>query len=289
MRIHWYQAFRFLGIWAVAVLAWVVSTGYFLFRYQRVAASMRVYRRLFPERGRFFHLLCVWRQFHNFASLFSERLYLEAGKEVEIQSEGWQHLEAAAEGGSGGIIVMSHMGNWELAARLFRRRRLKMMLFMGARKDEKVEKVQKTDLTADRVQVIAARQGTGSPLDALEGLRHLRSGGFISMAGDRVGYADQRCVPVQFLGREVMLPQAAYEFAMISGAPLFVFFVLRTGKKEYRIQISEPEILKKPPRAERGQVIAQAAQRYARRLEEELRHHPFQWYHFGESNIHRAL
>jgi predicted LPLAT superfamily acyltransferase len=288
-RVWPYRFFRFLGVWAVAAIAWLVSTGYFLFTLRRVKASLQFYQSLFPGRNRFFYLRCAWRQFHNFASVFAERLTLESGREIEYLSDGWEYLQKAAERGTGGIIIMSHVGNWEVAARLFRRRNMKMMLFMGTREGEGIERLQKSDLKVDRVRVAAIPEGAKSTLDGLEGLKFIRRGGFISMAGDRVGHPGQRCVPVRFLGHEVSMPEAPYRFAAISHTPLFVFFVFRTGKRKYLIRITPLKIIGRTSRSERRKAIQQAAQEYSYQLEEAVRQFPYQWYHFGNTVVHDGL
>jgi predicted LPLAT superfamily acyltransferase len=286
-----YRLFRRAGVWAVAVIAWIVATGYFLFRPSRVRASLRFYRRLFPERSRPGQLTCVWRQFHDFARVFVERLALERGGEVEYTSQGWDHLTGAAQSGRGGVIVMSHAGNWEMAARLFRRRELPIMLFMGERAQEEVEQLQKSDLLAERVQVVASRRGTGAPalFNGVEGLRFVRSGGFVSISGDRLAGPDQRRVAARFLGQEISLPAAPYRFALLAGAPLFVFFAFRLAPRRYHIEITEPMEEVQTSGSARRTRIERLAQCYATLLEEAVRRHPFQWYHFGETVVHEGL
>jgi len=100
------------------------------------------------------------------------------------------------------------------------------------------------------------------------------------MAGDIVWRDDQRKVPVKFLGHNAYLPEAPFVFALVSGAPLLVFFAFRTGKNSYHFSLSEPIILPPVSRGERPAAIGRAAQQYAELLEQSLRQHPFEWYHF---------
>jgi len=269
-----------MGVKFVSLFAWVVSTGYFLFAPTRVAISVRFYKALFPERSTFYYLWCTWKQFHGFASLFAERLELEEGGQIEYTSEGWDHLERAAEEKTGGIIVMSHLGNWEAAARLLKRSGLKILLYMGQRRDEQVEKTQKRSLKSENVGLVTVDDSGSEPLNGLQGLKFLKEGGFVSIAGDRTSHKNQRLVEAPFLGHIVALPQAPYLFAAIAKVPVYFFFAFRTERGKYHFQISSPNYIRPLSRSDREACVQKAAREYATLLEDVVRKFPFQWYHF---------
>jgi len=271
-----------LGLWIFVVFAWTVSTGFFLFFPFRVGNSIRIYRILFPDRSWFYHTWCAWQQFHNFTDVFFDRFLLQDFGDISYTSEGWEYLEQAIKNGTGGIILMSHMGNWEVAAHLLKQTqdKIRLLLYMGIKQKEQIEQIQKEGLCLSGIQIIAVGQEGGSPLDIVEGIQFIKSGGFVSLTGDMIWKKDQRTVPVKFIGHEVFLPEAPYLFALLSDAPLFIFFALRIGKKKYHFSISEPLYLKAVSRGERTAAIQQSAQRYANALEAMLRSNPLQWYHF---------
>jgi predicted LPLAT superfamily acyltransferase len=286
MQIFFYRFFVFLskmlGSWAFYGFAWIVATGYFLFFPLRVITSVRFYRALYPDRSRFYHLICTWKQFHNFTDVFIDRFLLMEFDDISYTSEGWQHIDQALLKKRGGIILMSHMGNWEVAAYLLKRRKhdIRLLLYMGIKNKEKIERIQKESLSQSDIRIIAVDQYGGSPMDILEGVNFLNSGGMVSLTGDVIWKKDQRAVSVSFLGHEITLPEAPYLFALLSGAPLFIFFAFRTGKKKYHFTLSEPIYVQAPSREERAEAIRQSAQQYADILEDTLRRNPLQWYHF---------
>jgi lauroyl/myristoyl acyltransferase len=273
---------RILGTWFFKVFSRFVSTGYFLFFPGRVAIGMRFYRALFPERGRGYHLWLTWRQFHGFTDVFLDRFLLQSSDDITYTSEGWDILQKAADDGSGGIVLMSHMGNWDVAAHLLRRNGLRLLLFMGSREKEQLEKIQKESLAESGLTVLAVDREGGSPFDILEGLRFIKEGGLISLTGDRVWTAGQRTVPVNFLGHRVLLPEAPHSIALLSGAPLFVFFAFRTGDRQYHFSISGPIRVSASSRRDRERAVRESAQQYADILAEMTRKYPVQWYHFEE-------
>lgn len=188
----------------------------------------------------------------------------------------------AVSGQQGGILLMSHLGNWEMAATLLKQQKkdMQLLLYMGRKEKEGVERMQKDDLRRSGITIIAADKENNSPFTAVEGIRFLQSGGVVSMAGDIVWRSDQRKVRVTFLGYDAYLPEAPFIFALVSGAPLLVFFVFRTGESNYHFILSEPIAILPASRKERSEAISKAAQKYADLLERSLRQHPFEWYHF---------
>jgi predicted LPLAT superfamily acyltransferase len=273
---------RIFGTWILAVFAWIVSTGFFLLFPFRVNAGIRFYRLLFPDKPWFFLLGCVWRQFHHFTDIFLDRFMLQEYDDVQYASEGMSGLKQVLQTGSGAILLMSHLGNWEIAAHLLKRNHpgMNLMLYMGVKHKEQIEGMQKTSMAENGVRVMAVDQQGGSPLDIVEGVRFVQTGGVVSLTGDVLWREDQRKVSVKFLGMNILLPETPYLFALLSGVPIFVFFACRTGKKSYRISLSEPIVVNALSRQERPEAIRKAAQRYAALLEETVRRYPFQWYHF---------
>ncbi len=271
-----------LGPWIFIIMSQGVAAGYFILFPGRVAVSVRFYRALFPSRSIFYYILCAWKQYRNFTSVFLDRHLLLDSDNITYTSKGEEQLEAAMEK-TGGIILMSHMGNWEVAAHLLKNQyeKIRILLYMGISAKEEIEKIQKDDLGGSGVRIMAVDQDGGSPFDAMKGIQFLKSGGFVSLTGDIVWKKNQRTAPVNFLGHKVLLPEIPYVFALLSGVPLFIFFTFRTGKNRYHFTLSEPIHIRAASRDIRNEVIQKSAQKYADLLEHTLRGHPFEWYHFG--------
>lgn len=286
MNGFWYRLLmrvaRLFGPWLFALLSRIIALGYFMFS-RRVSISRRFYGALYPERGRVYHLWCVFKQYQNFTTIHFDRFLMAQAGSATFTSRGWEKLDAVI-GCEGGILLMSHLGNWEMAATLLKQQRkdLQLLLYMGVKEKEGVEGLQKNDLRRSGITIIGADQENSSPFSALEGIRFLQTGGLVSMAGDIVWRSDQRQVRVTFLGHDAYLPAAPFIFAMVSGAPLFVFFVFRTGKNSYHFTLSDPIPIQSHSRQGRPAAIARAAQQYAELLEKSLKEHPFEWYHFNK-------
>lgn len=272
-----------IGVWFFSFSAWFVATGFFLFFPRRVAQSVRFYRALFPERGRLYALCRTWRQYHMFTTVFVDRFRLRKYGRLPYTSQGRRHLDDALKGRTGGIILMSHMGNWEAAAHILKgeRRDMDLLLIMGIRDKEQIERLQKESLAESGVRIMAAGQADGSPLDILEPLWFLKEGGLVSLTGDVIWNENQRAVHVDFSGHRAALPETPHMLALVSGAPIFVLFAFRKKDGAYDFSVTPPIYVAAASRSDRQAAIQRSAQRYADLIVEKLQEYPDQWYHFG--------
>lgn len=284
MKLLFYKALmaasNMFGEWFFRAGAWAVATGYFLLFPSRVRTSVDFYRALMPGKKFPAYLGCAWRQFHSFTNVFLDRYMLLKGERVMYTEEGWDILAEALSARQGGILLMSHLGNWEVAAYLLKEKGLDLLLYLGRKQGEQIEAYQKESLANSKIRVSYTDPGSQSPFDILDGIGHLRRGGFISTTGDRLWTERQRSVKVKFLGRDVMLPETPYLLALHSGMPIYVFFSVRTGDRTYHFTVSPPLYVKAASKQERTAAVAAAAQAYAGLLEKAVRAYPCEWFHF---------
>jgi len=284
VKSFWYRLLeittRIFGSWLFVIVSKCIAAGYFLFS-KNANESHRFYGLLYPEKSRFHHNLCTFRQYQNFTTIHYDRFLASHGQKTVFQSEGWEKLESVVHE-NGAILLMSHLGNWEIAAHLLSQKenKLNLLLYMGVKEKEGVEGLQKEHLQESGVTIIGVPRDGGSPFDAVEGIRFLQDGGLVSMTGDILWRGDQKSLEVDFLGGKARVPEAPYIFALVSGSPIFCFFSFRVGKNEYIFRFADPIYIRSVNRKDRANIIQAAAQEYADLLEAELRAHSLQWYHF---------
>ncbi len=274
-------ASRVVGNWFFVAVSRLIAAGFF-FLSNKTAESHRLYALLFPDRSSLFHRWCTFQQYQNFTTIHLARLLLSRqSAKISHTSQGLEYLEQFT-GQQGAIILMSHLGNWDVAAHLLQKEKpgLDLLLYMGSRQKEQVEKQQKEQLRRAGVRIIGIEQDNGSPFDGVAGINHLREGGLLSLSGDILWNREQRTVEVDFLSGRARLPMAPYIFALLTGAPILVFFTFRTGHNSYHFSLEKPIVLPETNRQQRQQAIGEAAQQYADLLEQRLREHPLEWYHF---------
>jgi predicted LPLAT superfamily acyltransferase len=269
-----------LGSRPIRFFAWWVSTGFFFLRPSRRRVSVQLYQAVFPDRKGWYHLYCAWRQFHSFAATYGDRIDIESRKGVFISTQGGEGLLEEKKRGTGGIILMSHMGSYEIAARGFQKYGLKLLLIMGEKEARLVARDQRRAMQ-DRGITIQVATGQGDSLmGGLEAIKFIREGGFVSLAGDLIWTEQRSLVPVKFFGRDVALSTGPYLLALVSGAPLFILFTFRIKRGRHQVIVLPPRKVRASSRSERDKVLQENAQAYAEALEEMVRRYPFQWYVF---------
>ncbi len=273
---------KIFGIWFFKVSSWFVATGFFFMFPHRVQAGLVFYHALYPERNWIWHLLCVWKQYHNFTSVFIDRFRLMESGYIPYSAFGWEYIENALNAKKGGIILMSHLGNWEIAAHLLKEKRpdIPVLLYMGIKEKEEIEKIQKESLRQKGVSIIAVDRNGGSPFDIIDGIKNLENGGLVSLTGDMIWTGKQRSIEVKFLNHKIMVPETPYVLALMSGSPVFVFFAFRKKDGSYFLKATPPIYVESADRNKRDKAIKEAAQKYALALEQAVMGHPFEWYHF---------
>lgn len=269
-----------LGSWFIRFFAWWIATGYFLFRPSRRRSSFQLYRCIFPDRSWWYYLYCVWSQFHSFAATYADRIELDSKKGVLIAAQGKEGIFEAAKRGIGGVIVMSHLGNYEVAARAFQEIGVKHLMIMGEKEARQVSRDQRETLAARGISILVATGQGDSIFGGVEAIRFISEGGFISLSGDLIWTKQRSPLPVKLFNREVALTSAPHLLALISGAPLFTLFTFRIRKGMHRIIISPPRQVMASSRSERNVTLRASAQAYADTLEQSVRQYPFQWYIF---------
>jgi len=283
-KIFYYVALYFSrrwGLWFFRTFSWFIAAGYYLLLPWRVGHSYKFYRALIPGKNIFYYLRCAWKQYHHFTGVYVHRfIHLPEGA-IEFTKDGWQYLDEAVKKKTGAVVVMSHVGNWELAAHMLKRKGLPVMLFLGAKAKhkEQMESIHKRKLAESGIQVVITSQEDQSPFALLDAVNFLRAGGIVSLTGDRL-WGNQRFVVVDFLGHEAKLPETPHLLALVTGAPLMTFFTYQKAIGKYHVTVSAGRTVKAASRAQRQDAVCRSAQLYADELAAFVRAHPFEWHHF---------
>ncbi len=221
----------------------------------------------------------VWRHFWTFSQVILDRVFMlgAEGRGISMTAEQPEVLHQALDLGSGCLLLGAHLGSFE-ASRSIKRARPEVPLRLV--QDRQVNPAATAFLEALNPEVagqvldIGARPGAGLAL-----LAALQNGSLVAMLADRPR-GEERTVTVDFLGHPARFPVAPHEVAMVTGAPVVLFWGLHVGAGRYRVVFEQ---LPTPPRVARGErerVVRESAQRFAARLEHHARAAPYNWFNF---------
>ena len=138
-----------LGLWFLRTLSWFIATGYYFLFPLRVKESVKFYRALFPERG--FATLCTvpGSSIITLPMSISTVLFHWA-KKISNLSVKAGNIWTRRCRKNRRDLVMSHIGNWELAAQTLNQKGLPIMLYLGAKHKEQIEHIQKETMAQKR-------------------------------------------------------------------------------------------------------------------------------------------
>jgi lauroyl/myristoyl acyltransferase len=110
----------------------------------------------------------------------------------------------------------------------------------------------------------------------LELLHAIRQGEIVSIQGDRaVAHVSQR--PARLFGEEVQLPDGPFMLALVSQAPIYPLFIVRSSFHHYKIIARAPIDCRRSAR-DRGGVVKEAMRNWCCTLEGVIASNWSQWF-----------
>jgi predicted LPLAT superfamily acyltransferase len=222
----------------------------------------------------------LWRLYFCFASTMLDRVFLLTGRREGYQVEitGLDTLREAAERGQGLVLLGAHMGSFEaLRAVGGEGAPVEVRMLMHTANAGAADALFDSLDPTRRAAVIEL----GRPEAMLEAREVLDRAGVVGMLADRAVRGD-RMVTVDFLGHPAPFPGGPMTLAAILRAPVVLGFGLWLGPRRYvlRFEAFAPAI--DLPRDRREAALRDWLARYADRLSEVCREHPYNWFNFYE-------
>jgi lauroyl/myristoyl acyltransferase len=176
----------------------------------------------------------------------------------------------------GAILLTAHMGSYDLGAHLFAENSNQRIIMVRAPEVDPQTHAFEETRKSDKVQVEFNVEATNLALDLLHAVR---DGGVVAIQGDRVtpGLSD---LPATVFGRTTRLPAGPFALAMAARAPIHPMFIVRRGRRLYRLIACEP--IRVPAIRNREEAFSEAVAKWTRELENVLRASWYQWFMFEE-------
>lgn len=271
-----------VGARGAYVISFIIALGFLATGGRRQFGMVDYWRRLHPRASPAMVLLRCWRHFASFGRILCDRLlvFLAPQRYQFSFGAGGDAMRAALRGQQGCILLSAHLGNWELSG--FWLKHLisgdhPVYLVMVRDDLPHVQQFVDVRMRGPHIHVVDPRDGLSASLTIA---RALSEGHPVCMLGDRV-FGGQASATAAFAGGQARFPLGPFQTAAITGVPIFNCFLVKTGLRAYHLEIDPPWYL---PYHERGparnRAITEAVARWSRRLELEMRRHPFQWHNF---------
>ena len=234
---------------------------------------------IFPHSSRLRNVLRAFRVFQNFAwTLTDAAVYrlLKAPFDYELEGEAFLHQLATAPGG---ILLTAHMGNYDLGAAVFvEKLHREIRIIRAPEPDEETARHLDRSIEESAAGAVKIAYNTDSKALSFDLLNALRRGEIVSIQGDRA-LGDVSQTPVTMFQHPALLPTGPFVLALVSAAPIYPLFVVRSGYRRYRVIAGEPIVCRRSE-GSRDEQIAAALQRWADVLSATIRIWWRQWHVF---------
>ncbi len=267
---------RLLGRRAAGLIIRCIAAWYVLIAPGVRRASRDYLRRV---RGKA-SLADVYRHVFTFAQVVADRLFMVRGdfRPFRITCHGEEHLKSLRDAGRGALLLLAHLGSFEILRTLSRERGLPVNVlgyFQNARRINAV--LRRLDPSVDANLIEIRPQ---DPSFVFEVEDRIARGEMVGTMGDRVGH-DGKAVRVPFLGAESRFPTGPYLLAAALRCPVYLAFGMYRAPDRYDL-FCEPfaESVAVPRGPARDAALQALAARYAARVEHYCRCYPDAWFNF---------
>lgn len=233
-------------------------------------------RRIEGDRGPLAARLSGLKSFVEFAYCLSETLEHASPRARAMHVEAPSEIERAdlLPPGRGVVVLTSHFGTWEIAARLMQRFGRRVNVVMARETNPTVEEFQSALRERNGLRVI---HSDSSPFASLNMLQALRRGEVVAIQIDRSA-PGQVTRAIEFFGAPAQFQYGPFALARVADVPLWPVFAARVGARRYRIM---PEPLRVIPRDASEEQLLDVMRDVVRSFEGHVRTHPHQWFQFA--------
>jgi lauroyl/myristoyl acyltransferase len=217
------------------------------------------------------------RTFQNYGIYLADYVRLNRlNKHLLPEEKGQHHIKQVLSEGRGAILIMPHLGHWELGGVLFAMRQCPIHALTLKDPETEVQDFRdkmRNSLGIETLHIDPANYG-----NVLKLIKLLKENQVIAMLGDR--FEGGKKVEVTFFGRKVIFPVGAMVLALNSGAPVIPVFTVVKPDGHYLSWMEEPIRVTRRTGVSTSELISEKAQELATVFETVISRHPDQWYHF---------
>lgn len=210
------------------------------------------------------------RVFQHIGMNYMEVFRWIGGKMDELESritvEGAEHVEAARARGRGVLVLIGHIGNWDLMG-LWAARHYPLTIISKSLKQKGVNRFWMEARAKTGLNIVPARKSYRACLGVM------KKNGLLGFILDQ-NTLRRDGVFVEFYGKEACTSPGLAFLSAHAQSPVVPVFMFRQPDGTHRVQIYP---VLEPPLNRETATIIEATQRYTRILEDAIRRHPDQW------------
>jgi len=268
---------RWFGVRSAYGLLAIVYPFYYLFETSKKANLIKFYKTIGHDDRK--AKKTAKMNFKLIGRCLIDRIAFMIGRDsfYTFSMEGEEHLISMEAGGKGGLLLSAHLGNWEIAGNLLKKREINSTV-----------NVLMLDAEHKKIKAFLDKQTNGAlfniiPItDDFSYLIKLKQAAarneLICLHADRF-MEGAKTIEKEFFGKKVLLPSGPFELGKLLKIPVSVVFAVKTTKRHY--DLSATELIENSD-------AEKVSDSYISALETQVVKHPEQWFNYFdyfESNI----
>lgn len=265
---------RNFGVLPAYFLLRSVVLHYLLFSYK---SSKAIYYYFHKRHGFSFFksFFCIYRNYYAFGQSIIDKVVMMAGipNKFTFDFDGEEHLREIVKMKRGGLLMSSHIGNWEIAGNLLKKLDTKVHIIMFDGEHEKIKQYM-TGVTGERrVNVIIIKEDLSHIYEISEAFARNE---LVCMHADRF-LEGNKTMEAEFLGEKALFPIGPFVLATTFKVPISFVFAMKEGWKHYHL-FATP--IKEYSLQGRNQMMRQMLNDYVGEMEKKVKQYPIQWYNY---------
>jgi len=215
-----------------------------------------------------------FRHVYAFSLAIFDRFIAKEGmqeKVIEVERRNVNAFESLQK--SGGLLILSHHGNWAQSFKIFQTYDVKLNITGNEAINNDIQRLETDKEHNERIHVINLQEGMQAMLEIARALQNKE---IIIIMVDRVQEIE-KTVAVDFLGRPTYFHSGAFEIAQMRKAPILGCDIVRTGDNHIKVEFSD---IITSDKQEKEEIVSDLAQQYADFLSSAVSQYPYQWFNF---------
>jgi lauroyl/myristoyl acyltransferase len=227
-----------------------------------------------PRSNALGNFVRCYRVFWNYAWTIADNVRFKELRTIpDWEFSGWDHFQQL-QAGDGAILLTAHMGSYDLGAQLFSETSTRRIVMVRAPEADPETRQFEEHHGTGGVHVEFNTRPAELAFDLLD---NVRSGDIVAIQGDRVS-GPISVLPAMMFGRATSVPAGPFALAMAARVPIYPVFVVRLGRRRYRLMTSRPIEITRT--ADREADFARAVAQWMAELERVVADCWFQWFTF---------
>lgn len=265
---------RGLGVAPAYLLLIFVAGYYFLFSWKSTQAIWYYLRR--RQQFPFFKsVFTLYKNYYLFGQALIDRIVMMAGikNKFTFNFDDEVYFNEMIAMGKGGLLLSGHVGNWEIAGHLLKKRfTTPINIVMYDNEHEQLKQFLENETGRRNAKIIVIKENLSHIYEITEALGNNE---FVCMHADRF-LPGNKTLEAEFLGEKAVFPAGPFVLASKLDVPVSFVFAMKQTNYHYHFYASPGVVYRSKENVKPQDILND----FIAEMEAKLQKYPAQWYNY---------